>query len=178
MSPTFPLSLILFFSCLCLFTEGKMTIGQQVEGQRNGKLKTTSEQEKKSETDNVRHRNKWWLIETTNNEEGETTNNEEGGEYGEDYQVPVVPCGKYLYTTAWNHDRHPCPTGTEITTDEECRKAVHTPPVTGYGYGGSRCKPNSDCFCNRPAVGPLWFLGPIPVAGNPLGWYNAICYKC
>ena len=45
---------------------------------RNGKLKTTSEQEKKSQTNKVRHRNKWWLI--------ETTSNEEGGEYGVDYQ--------------------------------------------------------------------------------------------
>ena len=59
---------------------------QQVEGQRNGKLKTSSEQAKKSQTNKAGHRNKWWLIETTNNEEGETTNNEEEGEYGLDYQ--------------------------------------------------------------------------------------------
>ena len=65
-----------------------------VEGQRNGKLKTSSEQAKKSQTNKARHRNKWFLIETTNNEEGgttnneegETTNNEDGGEYGMDYQ--------------------------------------------------------------------------------------------
>ena len=68
--------------------------GQQVERGKHGKLKTTSEQAKKSQTNKVGHRSKWWLIETTNNEEGETTNNEEGktinneegGEYGVDYQ--------------------------------------------------------------------------------------------
>ena len=63
-----------------------MAHGQKVEGQKIGQLKTTSEQAKKSQTNKARHRNKWWLIETTNNEEGETTNNEEGGEYGVDYQ--------------------------------------------------------------------------------------------
>ena len=60
---------------------------QKVERQKNEKLKTSSEQEKKSQTNKVSHRNKWWLI--------ETTSNEEGGEYGEDYQVPA-PCGKFL----------------------------------------------------------------------------------
>ena len=48
-------SLILFLSCLCFLAEGK-----------------------KKKTNKARHRNKWWLI--------ETTNNEEGGEYGMDYQ--------------------------------------------------------------------------------------------
>ena len=61
--------------------------GQQVERGKHGKLKTTSEQfgnwklekgklkntseqAKKSQTNKVEHRSKWWLIETTNNEEG------------------------------------------------------------------------------------------------------------
>ena len=52
--------------------------GQQVERGKHGKLKTTSEQVKKSQTNKVGHRSKWWLIETTNNEEGGTTNDEEG----------------------------------------------------------------------------------------------------
>ena len=60
--------------------------GQQVERGKHGKLKTTSEQVKKSQTNKVGHRSKWWLIETTNNEEGGTTNNEENGEYGVEYQ--------------------------------------------------------------------------------------------
>ena len=55
MSPSWPLSLILFLSCLCFLAEGK-----------------------KKKTNKARHRNKWWLI--------ETTNNEKGGEYGVDYQ--------------------------------------------------------------------------------------------
>ena len=67
-----------------------MAHGQQVESEKNGK----SEQAKKSQTNKVGHRSKLWLIETTNNEEGETTNdeegeatnNEEGEEYGVDYQ--------------------------------------------------------------------------------------------
>ena len=88
-----------------------MAHGQQVESEKNGKLKTTPEEAKKSQTNKVRHRSKWWLIEitnneegkitnneevettnneedgtTNNNEEGETTNNEEGGDYGVDYQ--------------------------------------------------------------------------------------------
>ena len=75
MSPT----LIVLLSCLCLFTKGKIGYGQQVERQKYRKLKTSSEQAKESQTNKVRHRNKWWLIETTSNEEGETTNNEEGG---------------------------------------------------------------------------------------------------
>ena len=82
------------------------------------KIGEHTKQAKKSQTNKVGHRSKWWLIETTNNEEGETTNNEEGGttnneeggktnneeggttnneegrEYGEDYQVPPAPCGK------------------------------------------------------------------------------------
>merc|ERR1712179_405186 len=115
-----PLSLILFFSCLCLFTEGKdkMADGQQVERQQYRKLKTTSEQAKKSQTNKVGHRNKWFLIETANNEEGGTTNNEEGanneegGDYGEDYQVPA-PCG---YEIRPQPNFPPCPPGTEITT--------------------------------------------------------------
>ena len=75
-----------------------MAHGQRVESEKNGKLKTTPEQAKKSQTNKVRHRNKWFLIETTKNEEGETTNNEKGGEYGEDYQVPVprLKCGKFM----------------------------------------------------------------------------------
>ena len=64
-----------------------MTHGRRFERGEHGKLKTTSEQAKKSQTNKARHRNKWFLI--------ETTNNEEGGEYGEDYQVPA-PCGKFL----------------------------------------------------------------------------------
>ena len=72
---------------------------QQVDRKKYRKLKTPSEQAKETQTNKVRQRNKWWLIETTSNEEGETNNNEEGGEYGEDYQhtVPItVPakCGK------------------------------------------------------------------------------------
>ena len=74
MSPT-----IFFLSCICLLTEGKVAHGQQ----ENGKS-TRAEQAKNK----VRH-HKWWLI--------ETTNNEEGGEYGMDYQdnddaVPTT-CG-------------------------------------------------------------------------------------
>ena len=81
---------------------------QKVERQKNEKLKTSSEQEKKSQTNKVSHRNKWWLIETTSNEEGETTNNEEGGttnneeggEYGEDLILTTVPTtcvpGKFM----------------------------------------------------------------------------------
>ena len=66
--------------------------GHQAERQRNGKLKTTSEQAKKSQTNKAGHRNKWWLI--------ETTNDEEGGEYGLDYQhaapLPTPKCGKFM----------------------------------------------------------------------------------
>merc|ERR1712074_128006 len=61
MSPT----LIVLLSCLCFFTEGKIGYGQQVERQKYRKLKTSSEQAKESQTNKVRHRNKWWLIETT-----------------------------------------------------------------------------------------------------------------
>ena len=42
----------------------------QVEGEKIGKLKTRSEQAKKSETNKVGQRNKLWLIKTTNNNEG------------------------------------------------------------------------------------------------------------
>ena len=41
-----------------------MEHGQRVEREKIGKLKTTSEQAKKSQTDKVGHRSKWWLIET------------------------------------------------------------------------------------------------------------------
>ena len=54
-----------------------MTHGHRVERGEHGK-RITSQQAKKSQTNKVRHRNKWFLI--------ETTNNEEGGEYGVDYQ--------------------------------------------------------------------------------------------
>ena len=48
-----------------------MTHGHQVERKKIGKLKTTSEQAKKSQTNKVGHRSKWWLIKTTNNEGGD-----------------------------------------------------------------------------------------------------------
>ena len=70
MSPIWPLSLIFSLSCLCFLSEGKMA-------HSHGKLKPTSEQAKKSQTNKVGHRSKWWLIETTSNKEGGTTNNEE-----------------------------------------------------------------------------------------------------
>ena len=108
MSQTWPLSLFFFLSCICLLTKEKTLHGQQVEGENTGKLKTSSEQAKKSQTNKVRHGNKWWLIETTsneedettNNEEGGTTNNQEGGEYGEDLILTTVPTtcvpGKFM----------------------------------------------------------------------------------
>ena len=48
---------------------------QSVKRQKIGEH---TKQAKKSQTNKVGHRNKWWLI--------ETTSNEEGGEYGVDYQ--------------------------------------------------------------------------------------------
>ena len=58
-----------------------MTRGQthQVEGEKIEKLKTKSEQAKKSKTNKVGQRNKLWLIKTTNNNEG-------GDKHGVDYQ--------------------------------------------------------------------------------------------
>jgi len=125
-----------------------MAHGQKVEGQKIGKLKTTSEQAKKSQTNKVRHRKKWWLIETTNdeegansnneegqtmnNEEGGTTNNEDSGEYGVDYQDfngngNPTNCrpGKHRYLIRPEPDYllHPCPPGTEIPTEAECVEA-------------------------------------------------------
>jgi len=115
---------------------------QQVERQRNGKLKTTSEQEKKSQTNKVRQRNTWWLIETTNNEEdettnneegettnneeGKTTNNEEGGEYGEDLILTTVPATcvpGYRINGLPDYVVNSCPPGTEVTTESECADA-------------------------------------------------------
>ena len=54
-----------------------MAHGDQVGRQKIEKLKPTPEQPKKSQANKVRERNKWWLI--------ETTNDEESGEYGVDY---------------------------------------------------------------------------------------------
>ena len=69
-----------------------MTHGHQDVRKKIGKLKTTSEQAKKSQTNTIGHRSKWWLI--------ETSNDEEGGEYGLDYQdvapLPTPKCGKFM----------------------------------------------------------------------------------
>ena len=110
MSPT-----IFFLSCICLLTEGKVAHGQQ----ENGKS-TRSEQAKNK----VRH-HKWWLIETTNNEEGE--------EYGVDYHtVAIVPLTTPVPTCAGKLIGYgPCPVGKYITVEQECEVAAH---VLGYKF--------------------------------------------
>jgi len=171
MNPNWPLPLIVFFSCLCLFTEGKMADDQQVminshRGQRNRK-RTTSEQAKESQTNKSRHRKKWWLIETTSNEEGEKTNNEEGGEYGEDYQVPA-PCGYVML--APNFVAHPCPPGTEITTGQECVDAAVFLRIPGENSPlGNIClmTPWNLIYWDKSNKLPSW-----------LRKYRAVCRKC
>ena len=67
MSPTWPF--LVAYLCL-LIMEEKMAHRQKIGGR--------TKQAKKSQTNKVGHRSKWWLI--------KTTNDKEGGEYGVDYQ--------------------------------------------------------------------------------------------
>jgi len=106
--------------------------------------------------------------------------------------VPAPKCGKYVRINGVPiNDLHPCPPGTEITTERECREDANTRqhynPFHYNIWRGNflRCAVPKNCRChigtggiNGQFQGALVFA--IPGQANLPGqtWYAAVCRAC